>query len=110
MDGPLPHPPADAIAVADVLGALADPTRLAIVTELATVGEESCGLLTLGLTKATTSHHLRILREAGVTMTRIDGRHRRVSLRRADLDARFPGLLDAVLGAADPAATLAAAP
>jgi hypothetical protein len=43
--------------------------------------------------------HFRILREAGVTVTRVSGAKRLVSLRREDLDARFPGLLDAVLRA-----------
>ncbi|MHB8620628.1 MAG: hypothetical protein ACYDAG_13825 [Chloroflexota bacterium] len=43
------------------------------------------------------SHHFRVLREAGVTRTRVEGAHRYVTLGRADLDARFPGLLDAVL-------------
>jgi len=50
--------------------------------------------------KSTLSHHLRVLREAGVTLTEPNGTQRVVSLRRADLDERFPGLLDAVLGAA----------
>jgi len=39
-------------------------------------------------------------------MTRLDGAHRYLTLRRDDLDARFPGLLDAVL-AAEPARALA---
>ena len=42
----------------------------------------------------------RVLREAGVTHTRPDGTRRHVSLRREDLDERFPGLLDALLAAA----------
>ena len=46
------------------------------------------------------SHHFRVLREAGITHTRIDGTTRHVTLRREDLDARFPGLLDAVLAGA----------
>jgi DNA-binding transcriptional ArsR family regulator len=47
------------------------------------------------------SHHLRVLREAGLTRTRVEGTRRYVSLRREDLQARFPGLLEAVL--AEPA-------
>jgi DNA-binding transcriptional ArsR family regulator len=50
-----------------------------------------------GLAKSTRSHHLRVLREAGVVRTRYDGQRKLVSLRRQELDARFPGLLDAVL-------------
>ena len=71
--------------------------RLAIVRALAQDGERSCGTFELGLSKATRSHHFKVLREAGVTHTRLEGTTRRVSLRRDDLDARFPGLLDAVL-------------
>jgi DNA-binding transcriptional ArsR family regulator len=53
----------------------------------------------LGLSKATLSHHFRVLREAGLVRTRLDGRKRLLSLRADDLEARFPGLLDAVLTA-----------
>ena len=53
----------------------------------------------LGISKATLSHHFRVLREAGVVRTRLDGRKRLLSLRYDDLEARFPGLLDAVLSA-----------
>jgi hypothetical protein len=38
-----------------------------------------------------------VLREAGLTNTRLDGTQRHVSLRRDDLEHRFPGLLGAVL-------------
>jgi hypothetical protein len=37
-----------------------------------------------------------VLREAGLTLTEPSGTQRVVSLRRADVDARFPGLLEAV--------------
>ena len=94
------HPaPAD-ISLPGVMGALADPVRVTIVRALAAEGELVCGSLDLGVSKATRSHHLRVLREAGVTRTRVDGTRRHVSLRRDDLDARFPGLLDALLAAA----------
>jgi DNA-binding transcriptional ArsR family regulator len=53
----------------------------------------------LALSKATLSHHFRVLREAGLVRTRLDGRKRLLSLRIDDLDARFPGLLHAVLAA-----------
>ncbi|MBN6052906.1 hypothetical protein JYK22_13290, partial [Nonomuraea sp. RK-328] len=41
----------------------------------------------------------RVLREAGVTWTKVQGRSRLVRLRREDLDTLFPGLLDSVLSA-----------
>jgi hypothetical protein len=40
------------------------------------------------------------LREAGVTRTEISGTSRLISLRRDDLDQRFPGLLDSILASA----------
>ena len=94
------HPATADIDLPGVMGALSDPVRVAIVRTLATEGELVCGSLDLGVSKATRSHHLRVLREAGVTQTRVDGTRRFVSLRRDDLDARFPGLLDALLAAA----------
>jgi DNA-binding transcriptional ArsR family regulator len=98
---PVAEPSAEAITLAGVMAALSDPVRVEIVRGLADGGEAACGTFELGVTKATRSHHLRVLREAGVTRTRADGTRRMISLRRDDLDARFPGLLDAVLTAAE---------
>lgn len=96
----LAHPTRDEIRIASVLHALADPVRLEIVRALA-VHEEgiSCGLLPLGVTASTLTHHVRTLREAGVVWVRPQGTSRISSLRRDDLDALFPGLLDGVLAA-----------
>ncbi|PPK60911.1 metalloregulator ArsR/SmtB family transcription factor [Actinokineospora auranticolor] len=97
--GELDEPGADALALPEVLHALSDPTRLAVITQLADAGELSCGTLDVSVAKSTLSQHLRVLRQAGVTHTRRDGNQRWLSLRRVDLDLRFPGLLDSVLGA-----------
>jgi DNA-binding transcriptional ArsR family regulator len=93
------QPTADAIELTAVMHALSDDARLAVVRELACGGERPCGSFDLGVSKATASHHFRVLREAGITETRVDGKRRLLSLRRGDLDARFPGLLSAVLHA-----------
>ncbi len=93
------HPPPEELQLSDVLHALSDPARLAIVRHLAAGDECTCGTFDLALSKATLSHHFRVLREAGVVRTRPDGRKRMMSLRRECLDERFPGLLDAVLSA-----------
>jgi DNA-binding transcriptional ArsR family regulator len=86
------------IQLVDVLHALADPVRLQIVRHLADAdGDAACSTIPLPVTKSTASHHYRVLREAGVTRVRCEGTHRYHSLRRDDLDARFPGLLDSVL-------------
>jgi DNA-binding transcriptional ArsR family regulator len=91
------HPSPDSLELPSVLHALSDPARLTIVRELGVVGECCCGEFHLAVSKATLSHHLRVLREAGLTTTRCDGRRRLISLRAVDLDERFPGLLEAVL-------------
>ena len=92
----LEQPELDAIELAGVLHALSDPTRLEIVRGLDADGERQCGSFDLGLTKATRSHHFKVLREAGLTFTRLEGTARYVTLRRAEIDSKFPGLLDAV--------------
>ncbi len=89
------------MTLAAVMAALSDPMRVAIVRQLAAQGERTCGTFELGISKATRSHHFKVLREAGLTHTRAEGTHRHVSLRRDEVDARFPGLLHAVLAAAE---------
>jgi DNA-binding transcriptional ArsR family regulator len=88
-----------------VLHALSDPVRLRIVAALADGGELSCGAFDVPVTKSTCTHHFRVLREAGVISQRRVGTARLNELRRAELDSRFPGLLDTILqaAAADPA-------
>jgi len=93
-------PSRDEMRLTDVLDALSDPIRLRVVAELASGGECTCGQFALPVSDSTRSHHMRVLREAGLTSTRAVGTQRLVSLRRDDLDAVFPGLLDAVLAAA----------
>ena len=95
------HPARDELQLAGVMAALSDPVRVTIVRALAVQGEMACGTLELDVSNATRSHHFRVLREAGLTRTRPEGTHRYVSLRRECLDDRFPGLLDAVLAAAE---------
>ena len=91
------EPETSDLDVTVVLQALGDPVRLRIVRVLASEGERACGSVDLDISKATRSHHFKVLREAGLTHTRVEGTHRFVTLRRDDLEARFPGLLDAVL-------------
>jgi DNA-binding transcriptional ArsR family regulator len=93
------HPGRRELELSAVLHALSDPARLEIVRRLASGDEPPCGTFVLGLSKATLSHHFKVLRESGVVRTRPEGRKRLLSLRTDDLEARFPGLLDAVLAA-----------
>lgn len=100
MSDQLHHPATGELELTAVLHALSDPVRLRIVQAIRDGGACSCGALSVPVAKSTLSHHLRVLREAGVTLTTPDGTQRVVSLRSEDLEARFPGLLDAILSAA----------
>jgi DNA-binding transcriptional ArsR family regulator len=95
------HPTREEIRLENVLHALSDPLRLSVVRELATAGDDlSCSYFDLPVTKSTTTHHFRVLRENGVIQQIYRGTAKLNGLRRADLDARFPGLLESVLAAA----------
>jgi DNA-binding transcriptional ArsR family regulator len=100
----LPEPSAGSFDLTAVLSALAEPGRRALMTELNRSSEPvDCAVVVeharLGLSNPTISHHYRVLREAGLIRTVAEGRKRIVTVRRDDLEARFPGLLDAVLTA-----------
>ncbi|MFJ8667549.1 ArsR/SmtB family transcription factor [Streptomyces sp. NPDC093600] len=98
----LEHPARDEIRLEGVLHALSDAVRLRIVREMAR--EEtalSCSYFDLPVTKSTSTHHFRVLRESGVIQQIYRGTAKLNGLRRDDLDALFPGLLDSVLAAAE---------
>lgn len=106
LAGPVDETPAPPVpqlhpGVVGVLQALADPMRLEIVRRLASQHECPCGALGLPISKSTLSHHLHVLRSAGIVVQREEGTRRMTSLDREGLERRFPGLLDAVL-ASDP--------
>ena len=102
------HPALDEMALSDVLHALGDPIRLGIVQRLVEAEELCCAAAVApDLPKSTVSHHFRILREAGLIRTRKQGVYYLSSLRRADLEALAPGLLDAVLASAGEVAAAA---
>jgi DNA-binding transcriptional ArsR family regulator len=94
------HP--DAVDGVTVLQALSDPVRLEIVRQLAgcdASGEIQCGAIRVPVGKSTASHHFKTLVGAGVIAEREDGRCKYFHLRRAELDRRFPGLIESVLRA-----------
>jgi DNA-binding transcriptional ArsR family regulator len=94
---PFKHPPLDEVALPALLHALSDPVRLEIVQRLDLEGEATCSALDGGRPKSSMSHHFRVLRDSGLVRTRLEGAAHLNSLRREELDKRFPGLLAAVL-------------
>lgn len=92
------HPDLHQIELLTVLRALADPVRLGILQHLAELGEANCTTLLNNRPKSSMSHHFQVLRESGLLHTEIDGIQHRNRIRRKELDQRFPGLMDAVLG------------
>jgi DNA-binding transcriptional ArsR family regulator len=87
------------VELQDALDALADPVRRSILRELAAEPDfaRACGTFDLPVSKATASHHFTVLRAAGL-LEQVDRGPRRFNrLRRAEFDARFPGLLALVL-------------
>ena len=93
------EPSRAAMKLTNVLHALSDDIRLDMVRQVARVGEKACGTFGVGVPKSTLSHHFRVLRESGVLTIRREGKELLNSIRVEDLDARFPGLLRAVVGA-----------
>jgi DNA-binding transcriptional ArsR family regulator len=87
--------------LAGIFRALTADTRLAIIELLADGRHRTVNELAeiLDVPRSTLSYHLRILREVGITQSRHKGAQRKVQLRRATLDATYPGLLDALLQA-----------
>jgi DNA-binding transcriptional ArsR family regulator len=89
------HPDLAEVALPAALHALADPCRVGIVRAmLAEPGREfACNEFPVELSKATVSHHFETLRAAGIIHTRVEGTRCLSSLREAEFEARFPGLL-----------------
>ena len=95
------HPELSGIALPAVMQALSDPCRIAIIREL--LGQDrplACNEVPLEISKATRSHHFEVLRNAGLIHTEVEGTKCMTSLRRGEMEARFPGLL-ALIAKAD---------
>ncbi|MFL0359836.1 ArsR/SmtB family transcription factor [Curtobacterium flaccumfaciens] len=99
---PFPLPAVDDLELVRVLRAAGDPARLVIIERLSDGDYHPCNLTDyrLDIHKTTLSHHFKVLRESGLTRTRVTGREHAVQLRRDALDARWPGLLDTLVAAA----------
>ena len=88
------HPPMREVALPAVMQALSDPCRLAIVRELLDAKGRAlaCNEVRLSISKATRSHHFEVLRAAGMIRTKMEGTKCMTSLRRRELNQRFPGI------------------
>ena len=95
----LPQPAADELDLSTVLHALSDRTRRCILAELVS-GPRRCGSFDLPIAKSSVSHHFKVLRDSGLIRVEAQGNTRTATLRRDDIEARFPGLL-AVTGILD---------
>ncbi|QTI69764.1 ArsR/SmtB family transcription factor [Gordonia polyisoprenivorans] len=95
------HLPARDITLQGLLDALADPVRRSIVRQLAESEHEIvCGAFDIDVTYSTRTHHFKVLRQAGIIEQHYEGTMKMNTLRRSDVDAAAPGLLDAVINAA----------
>jgi DNA-binding transcriptional ArsR family regulator len=101
---PLYHPSIDEVTVEGILHALSDPVRVAIYAAIAASDcPRNCSnflkVRDRDVPKSTLSQHFRILRDAGLIRAERRGVHLHNTARCADIDARFPGLVAAVLTA-----------
>lgn len=94
------HPSIEQVELTDIMYALSDPTRLEIVGRLASAGRKmKCGEFDLNRPKSSMSHHFKILRSAGLVETLIEGTEHMNALRVAEIEQKFPGILQSVLKA-----------
>ena len=89
------HPEPDEMEIGAIFAALADPIRRRIVLALMADRDSvrHCSAFDLPVTKATRTHHFRVLRESGLIRQVDLGNSRTNQLRWMDLERRFPDLL-----------------
>lgn len=98
----LDHPDLTDIETTVLLHALADPSRLSIVSTLYDEPDgRACGTFPVDVSPSTMSHHFKVLRQAGVIRQEDHGAQRWTTLRRDELAARFPGVIDALMSTRD---------
>ncbi|MEU8924795.1 helix-turn-helix transcriptional regulator [Kitasatospora sp. NPDC048545] len=96
------HPDAADITLQRILEAFADPVRRSIVRQIADApGDTACGTFDISVTRSTGTHHFRVLRQSGLIRQYYVGTSKMNTLRRDDLEQAYPGLLDALIAAAD---------
>lgn len=102
------HPDIDDVTLQDVLEALVDPVRRSIVRQLASASQDmACGTFDITVSRSTGTHHFRVLRQAGIIRQYYVGTSKLNSLQREAMDRAFPGLLSAIVSAAEKEAAAA---
>jgi DNA-binding transcriptional ArsR family regulator len=101
---PLIHPSVDDVTVEGILHALSDPIRVHIFAEIAAAkGSQNCStfleLSDRTVPKSTLSQHFKALREAGLITSERRGVEMHNTSRCPEIEAKFPGLLPAILQA-----------
>ncbi len=96
MARPFAHPAPSDVSLDNVLHALSDPIRREIVEKLMKAESMSCIQACAKHPPSTVSFHHKILRDAGLIRSEKKGVEVINTLRRREIDERFPGLLDAV--------------
>lgn len=97
MPDALGYPLAAEMNLGAVLDALGDANRRRVVAELAVqpdFTELECSSFAFPLARSTQTHLFKVLRESGLVVCTDYGNHRGVTLRRQEVEDRFPGLLD----------------
>ncbi len=97
LSNPLTIPSEDEFDLFDVMRALSDPVRRALVHNIASTPGAACSTSDFGVSKSALTRHWRVLREAGIIRQEVDGTRHRNWLRDEELERRFPGLLTLVL-------------
>jgi DNA-binding transcriptional ArsR family regulator len=92
-----PYRASSDLSLMEILQALADPIRLEIVRQLDESGPKACGMFGIDMPKSSLSHHFRILRESGVIVSEGQGTVLMNRLRREEMEASFPGLIESIL-------------
>jgi DNA-binding transcriptional ArsR family regulator len=90
------QPPIEQLEIGVVFGALSDPLRRRIIAQLLADPDDMprrCSTFDYGVSKSTMTHHFKVLREAGLISAVDYGNRCEITLRRSDVDFRFPGLL-----------------
>ncbi len=101
---PLFHPSLEDVTVEGILHALSDPVRVAIFIEIAgSACPRTCSnfqqIREKPVPKSTLSQHFKALREAGLIRGERQGVEMHNTSRCAEIERRFPGLIEAIINA-----------